>query len=109
MSDEKIRIVIPDRVGKDEAIEVRLRLDHPMESGMRIDSITKMKVPRYYIKGLKVFYGDREVSHMALTPGISHKPVIGFMLRAGNGGRLRVEIEDNKGKKSDNTAEIKVS
>ena len=108
MSDERIRITIPDKVKKGEVFEVRLRLDYPMESGMRTDSITKNKIPQLYIKLLRVIYGDKEVSHMEMTPGISHKPIIGFNLSAGNGGRLRIEIEDNHGKKSDNSVSVEV-
>jgi sulfur-oxidizing protein SoxZ len=109
MSSEKIRITVPPKVRPGEIMEVTVRLDHPMESGIRKNTITGQTLPRFYVKQMEVFYGPKKVSWMELTPGVSHKPMIKFKLAAGRGGRLKVRITNNRGQQFEESVLVKVA
>lgn len=107
MGSDKIEITLPSTIKKDQVFPVAVRLDHPMQSGLRHDLATGKKLPLFYVETMEVHYGGKKVSWMELSPGLSEPVIIKFMLNAGQGGPLRIKIKNNKGQEFENEVNVK--
>ena len=92
MSSSKINIIVPNRVQRGKVFLVSVRLDHPMDTGLKRDLMTGKRKPIFFVELLEVFYGGKRVSHMDLTPGISDKPVTSLSVLLGR----TVSVEEVK-------------
>jgi len=109
MASDKVGITIPAKIKKGRIFKVAVRLDHPMDSGLRRDLTTGKKLPIFFVESMEVYYGGKKVSWMELSPGVSQPPIIKFMLNAGQGGPLRVKIKNNRGQEFENTVTVKAA
>lgn len=87
------RITLPASARRDELVEVRVLVRHPMERA--VDAPGAAPTPRRIVHTLRATYGGEEVLRMTLSTGISANPYVAFFLRAADPGDVVVEwIED---------------
>ena len=80
------RIQLPERIRKGDLVEVRVFIQHPMETGFRIDGGKRM--PRNAIHSLACRYNGVEVFRATMSPGIAANPYLRFYTRAVDSGEL---------------------
>lgn len=82
----------------DGAVEVLVLINHPMETGQRVDKQTKQKIPPHFIQRVVLEHNGRAVATANLGPGVSEDPLLGFQLvNARSGDKVRISWTDNKG------------
>ena len=102
------RIQVPTSAKAGEAIEVRLSIRHPMETGFRVDDVGKT-IARNTIKDFVCRYDGREVFRGSLGSGIAANPYLRFWLTATVSGDLVIEWIDDAGERGDARAAINVA
>lgn len=87
----KPRIRVPRRIKKDQLIEVRVKVGHNSYTGLKIvDGKFVTDKPAYFLKNMKIYYGDDMVSEYEMTSATSPNPLIRFKLKATKEAALRV-------------------
>lgn len=81
------RIQVPREARRGELVEVRIVIQHPMETGFRRDADGR-RVPRNAIHSLACRYNGAEVFRATLSTGIAANPFLRFFLRAVETGDL---------------------
>jgi sulfur-oxidizing protein SoxZ len=81
------RIQMPREVRRGELVEVRILIQHPMETGFRRDGEGK-RVPRNAIHSFACRYNGTEVFRATLSTGIAANPVLRFFFRAERSGEV---------------------
>lgn len=94
--DIKPRIRVPQSAKKDEVIEIKTLISHPMESGQRKDSQGKI-IPRKIINKMTVAYNGKQVFEARLEPAISANPYLSFFLKCTTSGNLDFTWTDDDG------------
>jgi sulfur-oxidizing protein SoxZ len=79
------RIDLPKEVRRGELVEVRITIQHPMETGFRLDAYGN-RVPRNAIHSLACRYNGVEVFRATLSTGVSANPYLRFFTRAVDSG-----------------------
>ena len=102
----KTRIVLPERIQRGDVIRVQMVMQHPMDTGFFRDANANM-IPAWFIRDVRVRYGDIEVARFEWTSGISKDPMVAFRLRAETEGTLTVVSQDTRGSEFRGSAEIK--
>src|SRR5215218_8632461 len=99
------RVQVPANVKRGEAFEVRVLLQHPMETGFRRD-MNGRAIPLNILERLSCRYGGREVFSAELGSGVAANPYVAFYVTAEASGALVVEWNDDKGEKGSFTANV---
>ena len=87
--------------------DVRVLMNHPMETGQRKDSDGKL-VPMHFIQNLTVKVNGKVVVDAQISQAVSRNPVFSFRLKGGaKGDKIEVAWLDNKGES--NSTEIAVA
>jgi thiosulfate oxidation carrier complex protein SoxZ len=81
------RIHLPEKARRGEFVEVRIVIQHPMETGFRRDAGGE-RVPRNAIHSLVCKYGGEEVFRATMSSGIAANPLLRFFVRAEKSGPL---------------------
>ena len=81
------RIDLPKEVRRGEVVEVRITIQHPMETGFRVDGYGN-RVPRNAVHSLVCRYDGVEVFRATLSTGIAANPYLRFFTRAVDSGEL---------------------
>jgi len=81
------RIDLPKEVRRGDLVEVRITIQHPMETGFRLDAYGN-RVPRNAIHSLACRYNGVEVFRATLGTGIAANPYLRFFTRAVDSGEL---------------------
>ena len=102
------RIQVPPAVKSGGAVEVRISIRHPMETGFRVDDAGKT-IARNTIKDLVCRYDGREVFRASLGSGVSANPYLRFWITATAAGELAVEWVDDAGERGDARAAVNVA
>lgn len=92
------RIQVPREARSGEVIEVRVTVQHPMESGFRYDNMGR-SIPKNVINTLTCRYGDREVFRAEMGSGIAANPYLQFCLVARQAGELVFDWVDDEGQR----------
>lgn len=93
---------------KDGATEILVLVNHPMETGQRVDQKTKEKIPAHFIQKMTVEVGGKQVAVADLGVAISKDPLMGVLVKGAKAGdKVKVSWSDNKGETG--TAEATVS
>ena len=103
----KVRIRVPKTAKRGEVIEVRVMVQHPMESGFRHDNVGKL-VPRHIATDFNCRYNGREVFRADLHPAVSTNPYFSFYLVANDSGELVFSFADDRGGTVSETAQLSV-
>jgi sulfur-oxidizing protein SoxZ len=93
------RIQLPPQARRGEAVEVRILIQHPMETGFRRDAAGQ-RVPRNALHSFACRYNGVEVFRATLSTGLAANPVLRFFLRAEKSGELEfwwLDDEDVEG------------
>ena len=81
------RIELPSVIRRGDLVEVRVVIQHPMETGFRLDAWGR-RIPRNAIHSLTCRYNGVEVFRATLGTGISANPYLRFFTRAVDSGEL---------------------
>ena len=91
----RVLINLPSRAKRGEIIEIKTLIQHPMETGYRLDSKGAV-IPRDIISRFTCAYNGDEVFRAELFPAISANPFIAFSTLATESGELVFSwIDDN--------------
>lgn len=102
------RLQVPPKVRAGEAVEVRLLVQHPMETGFRRETDGRV-VPMNVIHALVCRLGGAEVLRAEFGSGVSANPYLSFWIVPPASGELVVEWVDDAGEKGRVSAPIAVS
>jgi len=103
----RILLNVPKQVRRGRAIEVKLLISHPMETGQRRDE-TGQVVPRNIIRNVTCTYGGAEVVRLELFPAISANPFLHFAARAEASGPVALTWTDDLGGVQSETVQVEV-
>ncbi|MDA8421035.1 MAG: thiosulfate oxidation carrier complex protein SoxZ [Pseudomonadota bacterium] len=82
----------------DGATEILVLVEHPMETGQRIDPKTKRKIPAHFIQTLLISVNGKPVAEADLSVAISKNPLLGVLVDGPKAGdTVTVSWHDNKG------------
>ena len=81
------RIQVPPQARRGEAVEVRILIQHPMETGFRRDA-NGQRVARNVLHSFACRYNGVEVFRATLSSGIAANPSRRFFFRAEKSGEL---------------------
>lgn len=101
------RLRIPPTVRKGEPFEIRVLVQHPMETGYRRD-LNGQAIPLNIVDRLVCRIGGREVFSAELGTGMAANPYIAFYAVTDQGGEVVVEWSDDRGEKGRVTAALNV-
>jgi len=94
-------------VASDGVTEVRMRMTHPMETGLRKGSDGEV-IPAHYITELKVEHDGVVVLRADVGPALSENPYLAFRFQGGQpGDQLSVTWKDSEGEQRTDEAEIR--
>ena len=99
------RVQVPATVRKGEPFEVRVLVQHPMETGFRRD-MNGRTIPMNVVDKLVATYAGREVFSAELGSGMSANPYLAFYAVATASGELVVDWSDDRGEKGRATAQV---
>ncbi len=90
-----------------DVADVKVLMNHPMETGQRKDAKTGQLVPAHYITTVTASINGANVLNGGMSGGISKNPYLGFKVKGAKAGdKVVVNWTDNTGDK--NTAEATV-
>lgn len=108
MSSGLARLRVPESAGPGDIVEVRLLIQHDMETGFRRD-MQGRAVPMNVITEVRARYGEADVFRAELGSGISANPYLSFSIRAVKSGEIQVEWIDTAGVRGSVSAVLKVA
>lgn len=101
------RVRVPGRVKRGEVFEIRAMVEHPMESGFRLDNVGKL-IPRDIVRSFVCIYDGAEVFRATLHPAVSTNPYFAFHAVATNSGDVHFTWTDDHGESVTQVATIEV-
>ena len=87
---------MPQNATRGEVIEIRTLVQHPMESGFRLDNTGK-EIPRHIVESFDCAYNGREIFRVKLHPAVSTNPFFTFYAVATETGELVFTWKDDQG------------
>lgn len=92
---------------KDGATEILTLINHPMETGQRIDKKTKAKIPAHYIQVLTVQLNGKTIADVSMGPAISKDPLVSVSVKGAKAGdKVKVSWTDNNAGKGEGEATV---
>ncbi|MBF0268916.1 MAG: thiosulfate oxidation carrier complex protein SoxZ [Alphaproteobacteria bacterium] len=89
------QVRVPSSAKKGEVIEIKTRIQHDMETGMRKDSSGKT-VPRLMLKSFVCKYNGATVFEADFDTSVSANPILSFFTVATESGKLEfIWTDDN--------------
>ena len=101
------RVQVPTTVKRGEAFEVRVLVQHPMETGYRRD-LNGEAIPAHIVDKMVCRIAGREVFSAELGTGIAANPYVVFYVVARESGPVEVEWSDDRGEKGRATTTLNV-
>jgi sulfur-oxidizing protein SoxZ len=101
------RLQVPPTAKKGEPFEVRVLVQHPMETGFRRD-MNGQAIPLNVLDRITCRYAGREVFSAELGSGMAANPYIAFYVTADSSGSVEVEWSDDRGEKGRASADVQV-
>jgi sulfur-oxidizing protein SoxZ len=102
------RLQVPPTVKKGEPFEIRVLVQHPMETGYRRD-LNGQSIPLHIVDKVTCRVAGREVFTAELGSGIAANPYLAFYATATESGEVQVEWSDNRGEKGSVSAKFTVA
>ena len=102
------RIQLPASPRRGEVIEIRVLIQHPMETGFRVGTNGTM-IPRDIIEEFLCTYNGVEVFRMKMSSAIAANPFVSFFTVATETGVLFFRWTGDNGFKVEETAPITVA
>jgi sulfur-oxidizing protein SoxZ len=101
----RVLINFPPRAKRGEIIEIKTLIQHPMETGYRLDN-KGAAIPRDIINRFVCTYNSEEVFRAELFPATSANPFIAFSTVATEAGELVFRWTDDRGETHSETRQI---
>jgi sulfur-oxidizing protein SoxZ len=89
------RVQVPPEARRGDVVNVRIVIQHPMETGFRYDSLGR-RTPRNVIHTLVCRYGGTEVFRAEMGAGIAANPFLRFFVRARESGDIECSWVDSE-------------
>jgi sulfur-oxidizing protein SoxZ len=102
------RLQVPPSVKRGEVFEVRVLVQHPMETGFRRD-MNGATVPANVVDKLVARVNGKEVFRAELGTGIAANPYLVFSARAEASGTVEIEWTDDRGESGKASAPLNVA
>ena len=77
----------------------QLRISHPNVNGLQLDQRTRSIIPADYVTKVKITYNEKAIMIAETDISISQDPSYRFFFNPVNGGELKAEMEDSKGRR----------
>ena len=90
------RIQLPESAKRGEIVDVRILIQHAMETGYRFDD-RGTPIPRNVIKSIVCSFNGNEVLHVDTSSGIAANPYFQFSMVAKASGELVLAWIDDEG------------
>jgi len=90
------RVRMPASAKRGEVIEIRTLVQHPMESGFRLDNTGK-EIARHIVESFDCTYNGREIFRARLYPAVSTNPFFTFYAVAAQSGDFVFTWKDDQG------------
>jgi sulfur-oxidizing protein SoxZ len=101
------RIQLPPNARRGAIVEIRVVIQHPMETGFRYDSLGR-RTPRNAIQTLQCRYRGSEVFRAAMSTGIAANPYLRFFIRALESGEIELSWIDQENASGTVSARLEV-
>ncbi len=83
---------------QNDAAEVLVLVNHPMETGLRVDRKTKEKIPAHWIQKMVFTLNGKQVADVDMGVAVSKDPLVGIRIKGTKAGdKIKVSWSDNKG------------
>jgi sulfur-oxidizing protein SoxZ len=90
-----------------DVADVKVLMNHPMETGTRKDAKTGQLIPGHYITEVTATINGAKVLSAEIGPAVSKNPFLGFRVKGAKAGdTVAVNWVDNKGDKNSTEAKI---
>ena len=90
-----------------DVADVKVLMNHPMETGTRKDAKTGQLVPAHFITEVNATVNGAPVLKAEIGGAVSKNPYLGFKVKGAKAGdKIEVSWEDNKGDKRTDSATI---
>ena len=90
-----------------DVADVKVLMNHPMETGQRKDAKTGQLVPAHFIQEVTATVNGKTVLDAEIGPAVSRNPYLGFKVKGPKAGdKVVVSWVDNKGDKNSAEATI---
>jgi sulfur-oxidizing protein SoxZ len=107
LPDMVARVSIPPSVKRGEIFEVRIVIQHPMETGFLFD-MSGRPIPKNVINSLVARYNGEEIFRAELGSGIAANPLVQFYAIAEASGEIEFSWVDDAGQRGTEHAAIVV-
>lgn len=101
------RVQLPPAAKRGEVIEVRITIQHPMETGFRYELGGK-PIPKNVINRLVARYNGVEIFSAEMGSGIAANPYLSFFTVADASGEFLFEWVDDEGNRGEEHATLTV-
>ena len=101
------RLLVPSQAKRGELVEIRIAIQHPMETGFRMDNMGKV-IPKNTISNLVCRYNNVEVFRAEMGSGIAANPYLQFYIVAQDSGNVEFTWVDDRGEKGSASSAITV-
>ncbi|MPZ42983.1 MAG: thiosulfate oxidation carrier complex protein SoxZ [Betaproteobacteria bacterium] len=102
------RVQVPKQAKRGEIVEVRIAIQHKMETGFRFDNSGK-PIPKNVVNQVVCRYNGDEVFRAELGSGVAANPYLQFYTVAEASGGLVFEWVDDAGERGAERASIEVT
>lgn len=102
------RVQLPRETRRGEVIEIRIAIQHAMETGYRYDHAGR-SIPKNVINTLLVRYNGVEIFRAEMGSGIAANPYLQFFTVAESSGELAFSWVDDEGKRGEERATLTVT
>lgn len=102
------RIQVPREAKRGDVVEIRIAIQHRMETGFRFDHFGK-PIPKNVINHVVCRYNAAEVFRAELGSGVAANPYMQFFTVAQESGELVFEWIDDEGERGTERATITVT
>ena len=90
------RIQVPANAKRGDNVEIRIAVQHPMETGYRVED-NGTAIPKNVVNTLVCRYNGVEVFRAEMGSGIAANPYLSFFIVANASGELRFDWVDDAG------------
>lgn len=92
------RLLVPPQAKRGEVVEIRIAIQHPMETGFRMSNLGKV-IPKNTISNLVCRYNGADVFRAEMGSGIAANPYLQFYIVARDSGNVEFSWTDDAGEK----------
>lgn len=71
-------------------------VQHPNNSGLQMDQVTRLYVPAFFVQSIKIWQGEDLLLAIEGSISISEDPNMRFTFLSNGSGRIRAEVIDTK-------------